>query len=104
MSGEDWHGWCHSEGMSGNCGIGCDVLNGLHDEYCEAADDILESYSAEEIYDLGLEHHLIKNYEKYIDYFVENLGLYIGELRYQILKQQTEHEFDPKEEVRKLFK
>jgi len=99
MSAEDWHGICHSNGMSGNCGLDCEAFNTSD---CECTAEIVESckpedleeydFSYQEMYDFGFK-----------DYLVSNIAEVIGKLRYEVLKLQTKYDFDEGKEIDKLF-
>lgn len=99
MSAEDWHGLCFHYGQGGHCGIECPAFNTSD---CNSVGEIAEASGYEELYEYGFSWQELYDFG-FKENMTANIGEIIGELKYQVLKQQTKYKFDPVLEIDKLF-
>ena len=90
------HGICFDNGMSGRCGIECEVLADCDERLNIIDDAILNGMSADELIDLEVFIDDVEIYDAglFNEYLINK---YIGEFRLGILRAQTKFEFNENE-------
>ena len=87
------HGICFDNGMSGKCGIECEILKDCDEKLNIIDDAILNGTTADELLDLEVFIDDLEIYDAglFHEYLINK---YIGEFRLGILRAQTKFEFN----------
>ena len=87
------HGICFDNGMSGRCGIECEILKDCDEKLNIIDDAIVNGITADELLDLDLFDNDLEMYKSGL--FTEYLKTkYIGDFRLAVLRAQTKFKFN----------